>query len=88
MCLVEALLTEPGGDGERARAVMAEDEDGGVFVELLVGAAGNLVHGEEGAGLDVRGLVFPGLADVEEERWVLGGEQGLELGYGDFEIHG
>lgn len=85
--LVESLLAEPCGDRERARAVMAEDEDGGFFVELLMGAARDLVHGDEGRTFDVRGLIFPGLADVEEERWVLGGEEGLELGYGDFEVH-
>jgi hypothetical protein len=71
--LVEALLAEPCGDRERASAVVAEDEDGGVFVELLVGAAGDLIHGDEGAAFDVRGGVLPGLADVEEEWWVLGG---------------
>jgi hypothetical protein len=86
--LVEALLAEPGGDGERASAVVAEDEDGGVFVELLVGAGGDFVHGDEGRGGDVGGGVLPGLADVEEEGRVLGGEEGLELGYGDFEVHG
>ncbi len=85
--LVEALLTEPGGDGERAGSVVAEDEDGGVFFELLVGAGGDFVHGDEGGGGDIRGGVLPGLADVEEERRVLGGEEGLELGYGDFEVH-
>ena len=30
----------------RARAVVAEDEDGGFFVELLVGAAGDVAHGD------------------------------------------
>ena len=86
--LLEALLAEPRGDGEGAGAVVAEDEDGGVFVELLMGAAGDLVHGHEGAAFDVRGLVLPGLADVEEEGRVLGGEEGLGLGDGEFEIHG
>lgn len=86
--LVEALLAEPCGYRERAGAVVAEDEDGGLFVELLVGAAGDLVHGDEGAAVDVGGVVLPGLADVEEERFSGGGEEGVELGYGDFEVHG
>jgi hypothetical protein len=81
---VETLLAEPCGDRERARPVVAEDEDRSFFVELLMGAAGDLVHGDEGAGFDVGGLIFPGLADVEEERWVLGGEVGFELIDGDF----
>jgi hypothetical protein len=85
--LVEALLAEPGGYGEGAGAVVAEDEEVGVFVELLVGAGGDLVHGKEGGAGDVGGVVLPRLADVEEERWGGGGEEGLELGYGDFEVH-
>jgi hypothetical protein len=35
----------------------------------------------------VRGGVLPGFADVEEERRVLGGEEGFELVYGDFQVH-
>jgi len=35
----------------------------------------------------VGGVVLPGLADVEEEGWVCGGEVLLELGDGDFEVH-
>ncbi len=85
--LVEALLAEPCSDGERAGAVVAEDEDGGFFVELLMGAGGDLVHGDEGRGFDVSGGVFPRLANVEEEGRVFCGEEGLELGYGDFEVH-
>ena len=53
--------------------MVAEDEDWRVFVEFLMSAAGDLVHGDERAGFDVRGLVLPGLADIEEERWVGGG---------------
>jgi hypothetical protein len=85
--LVEALLAEPCGYGEGAGAVVAENEDGGVFVELLVGAGGDVVHGEEGAAFDVGGGVLPRLADIEEEGRVFGGEGGLELVDGDFEIH-
>src|ERR1700723_179932 len=61
---VEALLAQPRGYRERAHAVVAEDDDGGFFVEFLVGAAGDVVHGDERAGFDVRGGVLPGLADV------------------------
>lgn len=87
LCFVKALLAEPVGDGERAGAVVAENENGSVFVELLMGAAGDLVHGDECGGFDVRGGVFPWLTDVEEERRVFGGEELLELVDGDFEIH-
>ena len=81
---VEALLAEPRGYREGAGAMVAEDEDGGFFVELLVGAAGDLVHGDDDAGLDVRGLELPWLADVEEEGRVIGGEEGQGLGDGEF----
>jgi hypothetical protein len=86
--LREALIAEPGGDGERARAVVAEDEQVLVFVELFEGAGRDLVHGDEGGGCDVCGGVLPGLAYVEEERRVRCGEEGLGLGYGEFEVHG
>ena len=83
----EALVAKPGGDGERASAMMAEDEDGRFFVQLFEGASGDFVHGDEGGVGDVGGVVFPLLADVEEE-WGFGlGEELLELVYGDFEIH-
>lgn len=85
--LGEALFAEPVGDGERARAVMAQDGDGLVFVELVEGARADLVHGHEEAVGDVRGRVLPGLADVEEKRRVLGGELLFELVDGDFEVH-
>ena len=56
--------------------MVADDKDGPFFVELLVGAAGDIVHGDDDAGLDVRGLKLPGLADVEEDGRVIGGEEG------------
>ena len=85
--LLEALLTEPVGDGQRASSVMAHDDDGLLFVELVEGARGDLVHGDESAAGDVRGLVFPRFADVEEKRWMLGGELLFELVDCDFEVH-
>jgi len=85
--LGEALLAEPVGDGERAGAVMAHDGDGLIFVELVEGAGGDLVHGDVRGVGDVRGGVFPGLADVEEQWWVVGGELLFELVDGDFEVH-
>jgi hypothetical protein len=66
--LLEALIAEPHGDREGARAVMAEDDDGGVRVELGVGAGRYFAHGHEERIGEARGLVLPGLSDVEEER--------------------
>lgn len=85
--LFEALLTEPVGDGERARAVVAEDGDGLVFVELVEGAGADFVHGHEEAAGDLRGLELPGFANVEEEWRVFGGELLFELVDGDLEVH-
>jgi hypothetical protein len=66
--LLEALVAEPHSDAEGAGSVMAEDNDGGVGVELGVGAGGDFAHGHEKRVGDAGGLEFPGLADVEEER--------------------
>ena len=66
---------------------MAHDSDGLVFLELVEGAGRDLVHGDVGAVGNVRGGVLPGLADIEEKRWVLGGEQLFELVDGDFKVH-
>lgn len=77
--MVEALVAEPKGDGERALAVMAEDNDGGVGIELGVGAGGDVAHGhEEGVG-ELGDGELPRLTDVEEDG---GGGCGAELGEG------
>lgn len=81
------MLAEPAGDGERARAVVAEDGDGLIFVQLVEGARGDFAHGDKRAVGDVRGGVLPGLADVEKKRRVSGGELLLELVDGDLEVH-
>lgn len=77
--MVEALVAEPKGDGERALAVMAEDNDGGVGIELGMGAGGDVAHGHEEGGGEVRELELPGFADVEEDGR---GGRGAELGEG------
>ena len=64
---LEALAAEPHCDGERALAVVAENDDVGVGVEFGVGTRGDVAHGhEEGIG-QAGGLKLPGLADVEED---------------------
>lgn len=83
----EALVAEPDGDVEGAGAVVAEDEDGLVFVELLEGALGDVAHGHEGGAFDVGGVVLPGLTYVEEQRRVGGSKLGLQVVDGDLEIH-
>ena len=63
--------------------MVAEDGDGLIFVELVEGAGADFVHGHEDAVGDARSGVLPRLADVEEKRWVLGGELLFELVYSD-----
>ena len=90
--VVEALIAEPHGYAEGTGSVMAEDDDGGVGVELLVGAGGDFAHGHQERFGQVGGLVFPGLADVQQERSVgllaklgegLGRDFWLEHGFKD-----
>jgi hypothetical protein len=63
---IEALLAEPVGDGQRTDSVMTDDDDVGVGVELLVGAGGNVAHGNVLCAVDFGSVEFPGLAHVEE----------------------
>ena len=67
---------------------MAHDGDRLFFVELVEGARADLIHGHEDAVGEVRGGVLPGLADVEQKRWVVGGELLFELVDGDLKVHG
>ncbi len=82
--MIEALLPEPHGDVEGASAVVAEDDDGLVGVELLVGAGGDVAHGHEGGAGDGGGLSLPGLADVEQKRRIGVFEALSECVDGDF----
>jgi hypothetical protein len=70
LSIIEALVAQPHGDGERSRSVVAEDDDVGVGVEFLVGARGDFAHRHEKAVGKAGGLELPWLADVEQEGWV------------------
>ena len=69
--MLEALVAEPHGDRQGARAVVAENDDGNVGVEFSVGAGGDFAHGDEERVGEAGGLVLPGFADVQED-WRLG----------------
>lgn len=71
LCLVEALLPKPHGDVEGAGAVMAEDNQRLVGIELLVGSRGDFAHGHEDGARYGGKLHLPGLADVEQG-WGMG----------------
>jgi hypothetical protein len=68
--VVEALIAEPHGDGERTLSVMAEDDDGSVGIEFLMGAGGDFAHRHEKRVGQAGGLELPGYADVQQERGV------------------
>ena len=85
----EALLAEPHGDGEGTGSVVAENDDGGVGVELGVGAGGDLAHRHEERVGEAGGLELPGFADVEEDGRVGLGADLAEGFCGDFRVeHG
>jgi hypothetical protein len=66
LACVEALLAQPVGYAQRARSVVAEDEQAIVGVELLVGARGYISHGHEQAAVNLGGCEFPGLTHVDQ----------------------
>ncbi len=66
--MAEALIAQPQGDIEGTGAVVAHDDDGGVGIEFGMGAGGDFAHGHEERVGDAGGLVFPGFADVQQER--------------------
>jgi hypothetical protein len=68
--VLETLVAEPHGYAEGTGSMVAEDNDGLVGVELLVGAGGYFAHGHKKGAGNVGGLVFPRFADVEEKRGV------------------
>ncbi len=81
--MFEALVAQPCGYVEGALSVMAEDGDVFLGIKFLVGARGDIAHGHEGAGFDVGGGVFPGLADIDEAGLVFA-EKGGCVGGRDF----
>ncbi len=46
--------------------MMAEDEQAIVGIELLVGPGRDLAHGNQGAALDMGGLVLPGFSHIDQ----------------------
>ena len=45
--MFKALLPEPHGDVERTGTMVAKNDQGGIRIELGVGARGNIAHGHE-----------------------------------------
>jgi len=66
----EALVAEPHGDVEGASPVMAEDDNGLVGVEFLMGARGYFAHRHQEGVRQAGGIELPWFADVKEERSV------------------
>ena len=64
LSVLEALVAEPHGDAEGARAVVAEDDNLLIWIEFRVGSGGDLAHGHEERVREAGGLVLPGLPHV------------------------
>jgi hypothetical protein len=62
--LLETLIAEPHSDAEGTSAVVAENDDWGVRIELGVGARGDFAHRHKERVGEAGGLVLPWLADV------------------------
>ena len=71
---MEPLLLKPVSYGKRTGSVMTEHSDRLVFIELLEGAARDLVHGHQFGAFDVGGLKFPGLTHIQQQGRVVGRE--------------
>ena len=67
--------------------MVAQNQHGKVFIELLVRTAGNLSHGDEGRAFDVGGGILPRFAHIEQYGRIGGGAQSLQLFYGNFKVH-
>ena len=83
----EALLLQPVRHRKRAGPVMAKNGDRLILVQLLKGPSRDLVHRHELRTVDVRGLVLPWFANVEQKGRMLAGELLLQLVDGDLKIH-
>jgi hypothetical protein len=65
--VLKPLVSKPHGDREGTGAMVTEDDDGLVWIELLMRARGYLTHGHEQRIGEGSGVEFPRLADVQEE---------------------
>ena len=66
---------------------MAEDDNVIVGIEFLVGACGNVPHGNVLGSFEARGLVFPRLANIEQRKYFPALLQRFDLTGRDFEVH-
>jgi hypothetical protein len=65
--VLKPLVSKPHGDREGTGAVMTEDDDRLVWIELLMRARGYFTHGHEQRVGEGGGVEFPRLTDVQEE---------------------
>lgn len=63
---VESLLAQPVGHAHGADAVMADNDDMFVGIKFLVGAAGDVSHGDQHRSSDFGHFELPGFANVEQ----------------------
>jgi len=65
--MVKTLISKPHCDGEGTGAVVADDDDFLVGVELLVGPGGYVAHGHKDGAGQAGESGFPWLANVEQQ---------------------
>lgn len=64
--VLESLVAQPHGHGERSCAVVTEHDDGLVGVEFLMSARGYLPHGHQKRAGEAGSLVLPRFAYIEQ----------------------
>lgn len=78
--MLEALFAQPCGHGHGPHAMMADGDDAGVGIKLLIGAGRDLAHRHEDASVDLCFLKLPFLSYIEQNTGGMAlGEQLPEL---------
>ena len=69
--VLKSLLPEPHGDVQRTGAVMADNDDCLIRVELLVSAGRDFAHGHEASAREGGSGGLPGFTNIEQKGRVL-----------------
>src|SRR5450830_44891 len=70
--LAKTMVLQEGSDVQTARAVMADTNDRGIFIEI-VDAPRNRLHRHQGSAVELANLEFPLFAHIEQQGTRAGG---------------